>query len=55
MYKLIKHSDNYSKTSGISVEYYRDEPVLDANSAFTNFRTANNNSASFKFKQKNNW
>ena len=26
MYNLIKYSDNYSKTSGCSWQYYRDEP-----------------------------
>ena len=52
MYKFIKYSDNYLKTSAILWEYYREEPFLDANSAIANFPTANNNSALFKFKQK---
>ena len=26
MYNLIEYSDNYSKTSGILWQYYRDEP-----------------------------
>ena len=45
---MVKHSDNYSATSWILWEYYRNELVLDANSAITNFRTASNNSAWFK-------
>ena len=51
MYNLIEYSDNYSKTSGSLWQHSRDEPVL------TDARTAHNflgNSASFKFKQKNN-
>ena len=51
-YNLIEYSDNYSKTSRSVGRYYRDEPILDANGAITNFPAANNNSASFKFKQK---
>ena len=28
MQKLIEYSDNYSKTSGILCQYWRDEPAL---------------------------
>ena len=41
MYNLIEHSDNYSKTSGSSWQYYKDEP----NDNLTD-------SESFKFKIK---
>ena len=33
-------------------QYYRDEPALDDNSNITDFPADNNNSDSFKFKQK---
>ena len=52
MYNLIEYSNNYSKASGSSWEYYRDELFLDANNAIAKFPADNNNSASFKFKQK---
>ena len=52
MYNLIEYSNNYSKTSGRLQQYYRDEPFLDDNNAIANFPAPNNNSASFKFKQK---
>ena len=35
MYSLIKYSDNYSKTSGSLMQYYRDEPapaIINSNS-----------------------
>ena len=51
MYNLIKHSDNYSKTSGSFKQYYRDEPALTNAGAIANFHAADT-SASFKFKQK---
>ena len=41
MYKLIEYSDNYSKTSGSSWQYYKDDP---------NDNLAN--SESFKYKVK---
>ena len=53
MYNLIEYSNNYSKTSGSSQQCYRDEPGLTDAGAVANFG-ANDNSASFKFKQKNN-
>ena len=46
---LTEYTDNYSKTSGSSWQYYRDEP------SFTNAGVIDGflgNSASFKFKQK---
>ena len=51
MYNLIEYSDAYSKTSGSLLQYCRDELALDDNSNIIDFRT-DNNSASFKFKQK---
>ena len=53
MYNLIEYGGNYSKTSGIFWQYYRDEPALTNAGAIVNFHAANNGS-SFKFKQKNN-
>ena len=50
MSNLVKHSDNYSKTSRSLWQYYRDEPALDAVGAITNFPDAKNFSASFRFK-----
>ena len=41
MYNLIEYSDNYSKTSGILWQYYRDEPT-----------DTLANSELFKFKEK---
>ena len=52
MYNLIGNSDNYSKTSGNLQQYYRDVPFLDDNDAIANFPFDNNNSASFKSKEK---
>ena len=52
MYNLIENSDNYSKTSGNLQQYYRDVPFLDDNDAIANFPSDNNDSASFKFKEK---
>ena len=51
MYNLIEYSDAYSKTSGSLLQYCRDELALDDNSNIIDFPT-DNNSASFKFKQK---
>ena len=36
MYKLIKYSNNYSKTLGSLWQYYRDEPALDNNGNIVN-------------------
>ena len=52
MYNLIEYSDAYSKTLASLWQYYRDEPVLDNNGNIIYFPDDNNNSASFKFKQK---
>ena len=52
MYNLKEYSNNYSKTSESFWQYYRDEPFLNDDSAFKMFHVGDNNSASFKFKQK---
>ena len=52
MYNLIEYSNNYSKTSGVLWQYYRDEPFLNANGAIDDFPADDNKSASFKFKTK---
>ena len=44
--------DAYLKTSGNLLQYYRDEPALDANGEIIDFPANANNSASFKFKQQ---
>ena len=54
MYNLIEYSDNYSKTSGCLRQYYRVETAMTDNGAIKNFYVNGNNSASFKFKKKNN-
>ena len=51
MYILTEYSKTYSKTSGNLWQYYRDEPALNNNVNIIGFST-DNNSASFKFKQK---
>ena len=52
MHSLIEYSNAYSKTSGSLWQYYRDEPALHNNWNIIDFPDDNNNSASFKFKQK---
>ena len=52
MYYFIQYSDANSKTSGSLWQYYRHEPALDNNGNIIDFPDDNNNSASFKFKQK---
>ena len=52
IYNLIEYSDNYSSTSGSLWQYYRDESALTDAGAIKNFNVGDNNSASFKFKQK---
>ena len=52
MYNFIQYSDANSKTSGSLWQYYRHEPALDNNGNIIDFPDDNNNSASFKFKQK---
>ena len=49
MYDLIKHSDDYSKTSGNLWQYHRYEPDLDNNGNIVSFL---GNSALFKFEVK---
>ena len=52
MYNLIEYSDAYLKTSESLWQYHRDEPALDNNGNIIDFPDDNNNSASYKFKQK---
>ena len=52
MYNLIEYCDAYSKTSRSLLQYYRDEPALDANDNIIDFSVNTNNSISFKFKQQ---
>ena len=52
MYNLIEYSDAYLKTSGSLWQYYRDEPDLANNGNIIDFSDVNNNTTSFKFKQK---
>ena len=52
MYNLIEYSNNHSKTSGSLWQYYRDEPALNDRGAIKNYHVDDNNSASFKLKQK---
>ena len=51
MYNLIKYSDNYSKTSGILLQYCRDELAL-ANNGITDFNANNADTNSLKIKEK---
>ena len=51
IYNLIEYSDPYLTTSGSLWQYYRDEPALNDNGEIIDF-PADNNSASFKFKQR---
>ena len=51
IYNLIEFSNNYSKTSRSLWQYYRNEPVLGNNDSIVDLPN-DNNSASFKFKQK---
>ena len=52
IYNLLEYSYNYSKTSRSLWQYYSDESVLDDNDVNIDFPANNNNSISFKFKQK---
>ena len=52
MYDLIEYSDNYSKTSESLLKYYRDKSALTDDDAIKFFHVGNNNSVSFKFKQR---
>ena len=51
MYKLIEHSDNYSKTSGSLWQYCKEIPAVDNNGGIINFNGANETD-SFNFKTK---
>ena len=51
IYNLIEHSNSYLDTFGSLWQYYRDEPSL-ANNAIVDFTGVNNNSKSFKYKQR---
>ena len=51
MYNLIECSGNYSKRSGILWQYWRDEPVVDANDDIIDFNAANA-TKSFNLKAK---
>ena len=46
---IIEYNHNYSKTSGSSWQYYRDEPTLDNNGNIVNF---SGNGSLFKSKVK---
>ena len=52
MFNLIEYIGIFSKTSGSLRQYYRGEPVLNDAGAIIDFSAANNNGASFNFKQK---
>ena len=51
-YNSIEYSNTYLKTAGSLWRYYRDEPAIDANGSIINFPANDNNSNTFKFKQK---
>ena len=51
MYNLIKHSDNYSKTSGNIWQYCKDKPAVNKNGNIVDFNVANATD-SFNFKTK---
>ena len=52
MYDLIEYNNNHSKSSERLWQYYKDKPALTDAGGVVNSSDANNNSASFKFKQK---
>ena len=52
MDNLIEYSDAHSKASGNLWQYYRDEPAVDASGNVIDFPAIDNNSNSFKRKQK---
>ena len=51
-YNLIEYSNIYSKTSRSLCKYCRNEPDLDNNNNVIDFPVSNNDSISFKFKEK---
>ena len=52
MYNLIEYSDIYLETSRSLWQYYRDEPALNNAGVIIDLPANNNNSISFKFKEK---
>ena len=54
MYNLIKYSDVYSKTSGRSWQYYRQETALDGNKNIIGFPVDNNNNNNSNNNNNNN-
>ena len=54
MYNLIEYSDIYLKITGSLWQYYKDELSLDVTRRYIDFLADNDNSISFKFKEKNN-
>ena len=52
MYNLIEYTDIYSKTPGIVWQYYRDVPNLDGTNNAIDFPSDNNNSISFRLREK---
>ena len=52
MYDLIEYNNNHSKSSERLWQYYKDKPALTDAGGVAISSDANNNSASFKFKQK---
>ena len=38
---MIEYSDNYSKTSGVLSQFYRDAQAIDDNGAIVDFNAAN--------------
>ena len=51
MYNLTEYSDNYSKISGSSWQYHKDEPFIDNDGAIIDVPDDLDNT-SFKYKQK---
>ena len=52
MYDLIEYSDNYSKTSAILWQCYRDALAVDNDGAITEFTEANVTTDLFSLKEK---
>ena len=50
MYNLIKSNDNYSKSSGILWQHFRDVLTVDNNGAISDFTEANAFTDSFSLK-----
>ena len=54
-YDLMEYRNNYSKTSEISWQYYRDEPSLNDDGNTIKFTYANHKRKLFKIKKKHYW